>query len=165
MEINTHIRVFSQRSREINLRMTRQSKDLESIFSKLHSAMMGNHEEGFSEKAQTLAYEPVHVGEIEDADGQGHVKGRCGDSMTIYLSVKDNHVENATFLTDGCGATLACGSSVTELLRGKTRLQASRIQAQHVIRDLNGLPPSHTHCAVLAVQALKKALEAWHKNS
>lgn len=115
--------------------------------------------EPFSDKAITLAYEPHNVGELKDADCQAHCRGECGDSMTIYLKIAENIISDITFLTDGCGATLACGSAVTDLARGKTPLQASHISPQHIIRELDGLPSSHLHCAVLAAQCLKKAIQ------
>jgi len=70
-----------------------------------------------------------------------------------------DNISEATFLTDGCGATLACGSVVTELVRGKSGYEALKITVQDVIGYLDGLPASHVHCAVLAVQALHDAIK------
>ncbi|HHS14054.1 MAG TPA: iron-sulfur cluster assembly scaffold protein [bacterium] len=145
--------------------MTRPCDEPESIFSKLHSALIGETNESFSDKVLTLAYEPRHVGEMDEPDAVGHCRGSCGDSMTIFLKIMDDRIEQASFLTDGCGATLACGSAVTSLALGKTRVQAMRIHPQHIIIELDGLPPSHTHCAVLAAQCLKQAIENWPQNN
>lgn len=133
--------------------------DPENVFAKLQSYIMGKASELYSDKVLTLAYEPINVGEMENPDGFGHVKGPCGDTMLVFLRVTDGTISDAKFLTDGCGATVACGSAVTELARGKTPYEASKIQPQYVVRYLKGLPASHLHCAVLAVQTLRKALE------
>ena len=133
--------------------------DAENVFAKLQGYLMGKASELYSDKVLTLAYEPINVGEIENPDGFGYVKGSCGDTMLVFLMVADGTISDAKFLTDGCGATLACGSAVTDLARGKTPYEASKIQPQSVVRYLEGLPVSHLHCAVLAVQALRKALE------
>jgi len=144
--------------------MTRPCEEPESLFSKLHSALLGETNESFSDTVLAFAYEPRNVGELDDADAIGQCRGNCGDSMTIYLKIKGDRIHQATFLTDGCGATLACGSAVTNLALTKTRLQALQIHPQHIIRELDGLPPSHTHCAVLAAQCLKKAIQNWPQN-
>ncbi len=122
--------------------------------------MMGNSGEPYSDKVLELAYEPIHVGELEDPDGFGYVKGSCGDEMRIYLELEGGKIKEAVFLSNGCGATLACGSAVTELAKSRTPHEASKIHTQQVVRYLGGLPSSHLHRAVLAVQALQKALES-----
>ncbi|RKY77007.1 iron-sulfur cluster assembly scaffold protein [candidate division KSB1 bacterium] len=133
--------------------------EIEKIFSAIESQFMGQSSERFSDKVLEFAYDPLNTGEIEDPDGTGFAKGECGDSMTIFLKTEKNKIKEARFLADGCGATLACGSAVTELVKDKSLFNAKNIYPQTVIRFLDGLPASHTHCSVLAVQALRKALD------
>jgi len=61
-------------------------------------------------------------------------------------------------MTDGCGATVACGSMVTELARGKTLHEAMKIDGKKVIEAFGGLPIEHTHCADLAANTLRAAI-------
>lgn len=129
------------------------------VFDKLQSLWMGNASEGYSEKVLELAYEPQNVGEIENPDGVGFAHGSCGDRMSIFIKLENQYISDIKFLTDGCGATLACGSAVTQMAKGRTPFEATKIHPQHIVRFLDGLPSSHLHCAVLAVQTLKKALE------
>ena len=133
-------------------------EEIEEIFEKLECYFMGEASEPYSDKVLALAYDPLNVGEIENADSFGYAKGTCGDEITIFLKIENGKICNAKFLTDGCGATLACGSSITELVKGKTVWQAKKIYPQDIINYLGGLPASHLHCAVLAVQALREAL-------
>jgi len=135
------------------------NKAAEEIFEQLKHYFMGEASEPYSDKVLTLAYEPMNVGEIENPDTFGYVKGSCGDEMTIFLRIKDGRIYDAKFLTDGCGATLACGSTVTELAKGKTIWEAKKIHPQGIVDYLGGLPASHLHCAFLAVRALRKALD------
>lgn len=135
-------------------------EDFGQVFNKLHSMIMGETEEVYSDKAITLAYEPLNVGEIENPDGASKIKGDCGDTLQIHLRLTDGVITETRFLTDGCAATLACGSAVTELVKNKTPFQATKIYPQTIVKYLDGLPPSHMHCAVLAVQALKVALKS-----
>jgi len=133
--------------------------EIEDIFSRIQSQIMGGSTERFSDKVVELAYDPVNAGDIENPDGQGYVKGDCGDSITVFLKIENDTIKEARFLADGCAATLACGSAVTELIKEKTLYEAKKIYPQNVIRFLEGLPASHTHCSILAVQALRKALD------
>ena len=133
-------------------------EDPEHILAKFQNLFMGNAGEQYSEKVLTLAYEPLNVGEIENPDGSSRVQGSCGDNMDVSLKLDNTIIAEVKFLTDGCGATLACGSAVTELAKGKTIYQAEKISPQEIIHFLDGLPESHVHCAVLAVQALQRAL-------
>ena len=131
----------------------------ENVFDNLQRLWMGDASEHYSDRVLELAYEPKNVGEIADPDGIGFAKGSCGDRMSIFLKVSDGIISDIRFLTDGCGATLACGSAVTLLAKDRTPYEATKIYPQTVIRYLDGLPASHVHCAALAVQTLRKALE------
>lgn len=102
---------------------------------------------------------PRNVGNMQDADGFGEVTGPCGDTMEIWLKVKRDTITNATFLTDGCGATIATGSTVTEIARGKSIPEAMKISKQHVLNALGSLPEESIHCALLAVNTLKQAIK------
>ena len=62
---------------------------------------------------------PRNVGEIEDANAVGEAgSGQCGDSMTLYLKIEDDKIQDAKFMTFGCGAAIASSSMMTELLKG-----------------------------------------------
>ncbi len=101
---------------------------------------------------------PRNVGDMENADGFGRVTGFCGDTMEIWLKVRDGIVAEATFLTDGCGASIASGSMVTELVRGKSIPQAQKVTQQDILNALGGLPEESVHCALLAAETLKEAI-------
>ncbi len=132
--------------------------EIDQIFKNLQHYIMGESSEPYSDKVMTYAYDPVNIGEINNPDGEGLVKGDCGDSIIIYLKVKKDKIDKACFLVDGCGASVASGCAVTELAKGKTPYEASKMTPQEVIRFLDGMPASHVHCVVMAVQALQKAL-------
>jgi nitrogen fixation NifU-like protein len=138
--------------------------NFEEIFSKIQTYIMGKASESYSDKVLELAYDPLNVGEIENPDGAASATGECGDKMQVHLKLSGELITEARFLTNGCGATLACGSAVTELAKGKTPYEASKIYPQTVVRYLDGLPASHMHCAVLAVQAMRQALKSTKKS-
>jgi nitrogen fixation NifU-like protein len=83
--------------------------------------------------------------------------------MELYIRVKDGVITDAKFKTFGCGAAIATSSMVTELVRNKTVEEALQISNRAVAEALGGLPLIKMHCSVLAEEALKKALDGYHK--
>ena len=113
----------------------------------------------YSETTVEHAMNPRNLGRLEDADGIGKITGPCGDTMEIWLKVKEGTITEASFLTDGCGTTLASGSMVTELVKGKRIPAAQKLTQQAVLDALGGLPEESVHCALLAANTLKAALK------
>ena len=112
----------------------------------------------YSETVIDHAMDPRNVGTIEHADGFAEVTGPCGDTVSIWLKVSGSTIVNATFVTDGCGTTIASGSVVTEMARGRSIGEAQKIGQQDVLDALCGLPDESRHCALLAANALKAAI-------
>jgi nitrogen fixation NifU-like protein len=108
----------------------------------------------------------------DHADGRSCFTGPCGDTVEIWIEVTDDILEQAYFQSDGCLTTIACGSMVTELARGKPILEAMEIGQAEVMEALRGLPGGSEHCALLAATALKLAIgdylskkkEPWRKD-
>ncbi len=44
----------------------------------------------------------------------------CGETVTIYLKIADDTIENTAFHGEGCAIAMASASLMTELLKGKT---------------------------------------------
>jgi len=62
-------------------------------------------------------------------------------------------------LTDGCGSTIASGSMVTELIKGKSVPGARKVTQQDILNALGGLPEESLHCTRLAAETLKEAIK------
>ena len=104
---------------------------------------------------------PKYLGRMTNASCVGRLTGSCGDSMEIYLRIKDDHIEEASFFTNGCGSSVACGSMVAELVTGKDLDTAALIGADTVLEALGGLPEEESHCAFLAAETLMAAIHQW----
>jgi len=103
---------------------------------------------------------PRNVGVIEDADGVGEVGNPlCGDMMTIYLKIADDHIQDIKFQTFGCGSAIAVSSMLTEIARGKSLDDAKNITNKDVAEALNGLPKNKLHCSNLGADALQAAIK------
>ena len=119
----------------------------------------------YSEKVMDHFMNPRNVGEIQDASGVGEVgNARCGDIMRMYLKInEDDIVEDAKFMTFGCGAAIATSSMATELVKGMPLDQAKKLSNEAVVEALDGLPPEKLHCSVLAEEAIRAAIEDYEE--
>ena len=114
----------------------------------------------YSEKVMDHFMNPRNVGEIENPDGIGEVGNPvCGDMMTFYISVDNNHLSDVKFKTFGCGAAIAVSSIVSEMAMGKTLEEARKITPAMVAKELEGLPKNKHHCSNLGADALKAAIQ------
>lgn len=102
---------------------------------------------------------PRNVGELPDADGVGDVGNPlCGDIVRLFLKIKDNKIQKATFKTFGCRAAIATSSILTEMVQGQSVDQALKLNKEDMLKALGELPPLKQHCTKLAEFALKAAL-------
>jgi nitrogen fixation NifU-like protein len=83
----------------------------------------------------------------------------CGDTMRLSVRVQDGRVAEARFKTQGCVASIAAGSVLTDLLTGRSSLEAREITASTISEALGELPPATMHAAELAMDALTAVLE------
>jgi nitrogen fixation NifU-like protein len=129
-----------------------------SEFDELQEFIKAEMRKVYSETTIDHAMNPRNVGNMRDADGFGRVTGSCGDTMEIWLKVRNGAIANATFMTDGCGTSIASGSMVTEIAKGKSVDELRYISQRDVLSALGGLPEESEHCALLAADTLKEAI-------
>ena len=120
-------------------------------------------ESGYSEKAIKLYSNRVNVGVIENPDVVLVYEGFCGDSLKLYLKIKGDLIEDAKFQYLGCPGSVACGSMMTQLIKGKTLAESKEITEKDILAELDGLPGDESHCAELAVKTLHKTLMKYDK--
>jgi nitrogen fixation NifU-like protein len=102
---------------------------------------------------------PRNAGEIADADATAQIENpACGDVLLVTLKARSGRISEARFKAKGCVAAIACGSALTEIVVGKTLIEARHLQREDVIRAVGGLPQASTHAAQLALDALMAAL-------
>ncbi len=118
---------------------------------------------GYPAKAIDYYIKKLNVGVIEGAEAVDSFTGLCGDSMKVYLKVKENIIKDAKFQAIGCAGAFASGSALTEMIKGKTLKDAEKITEHDLIKHLEGLPGPKLHCARLAVDALRKSIESYMK--
>jgi tRNA-uridine 2-sulfurtransferase len=82
----------------------------------------------------------------------------CGDLSRISFLVENEHVARVSFESEGCGATKAATAAVAEMIDGVPVLEAAAVDVDVVDAAIGGLTPAKRHAAVLATDALHRAL-------
>lgn len=122
----------------------------------------------------------------EMTDASRHVSGRnplCGDEVTVWVKMKGDVVDDASFGGRGCAISKASASLMTSAVKGKTRAEvrdlfdrfhalvtASPVAASEPRPDAKALGrlavlggvarfPARVKCATLAWHALQSAIE------
>ncbi len=135
------------------------AQEFDDSFKELEQSVMEDMKKVYSEKTIDHFLCPRNMGEIPAPDGFGRITGPCGDTMEIYLKVRDGRVMDAFFWTDGCGPSIASGSMVTEMAKRRNISEAQTISQHDILADLGGLPDESEHCALLAANTLKEAIK------
>ena len=107
---------------------------------------------------------PRNAGEIAEPDASVELSNpACGDVLKLTLRVREGKVEEMRFLAKGCVPAMACGSAVTELVKGQTLGAAAELRTEDIVAAVGGLPPASGHASHLAIDALKSALQELNK--
>ncbi len=112
----------------------------------------------FNEVIADHVLKPRNLGEMAKPSGCGRTSGDC-DTLAVWIKVADNVITETSFEVEGCAATIACGSMVTELARGKNLAEAMALDEQALMDALGGLPEGNRHCATLALETLRAAVK------
>ena len=118
----------------------------------------------YSEKVIEHFMCPQNAHSMPDANAEGsYGDPSCGDYLTVYLKVKDNRIEEISYLVFGCCASIATSSMTSVLAKGKTLEEALNITEEDIIQALDGLPENKVHCSNLGASALHNAINNYLK--
>jgi NifU-like protein involved in Fe-S cluster formation len=68
------------------------------------------------------------------------------------------HIAEIRFRAKGCVPAMACGSAITELIKGKTVEEARKVSREELVRKVGGLPQASAHASHLAMDTLAALL-------
>ena len=139
------------------------ASELDDLVESIMAVLEAEDLEVYSKEVVEEFKNPANVGTIEKPDGAGVADGLCNDTMEITLRVRRDKIVECLFLTDGCGASIACGSRLTRMAIGRSLDAALAIRPEDLRSALGGLPEDHKHCASLAVIALRNAIRDYRR--
>jgi nitrogen fixation NifU-like protein len=103
---------------------------------------------------------PRNTGEVINPDSSVQLSNpACGDVLKLTLRVADGRIEEIRFLAQGCVPTMACASLLTELVQGRTIVEARQLRREELVEAVGGLPRASVHASHLAMDALKAVIE------
>jgi nitrogen fixation NifU-like protein len=127
-------------------------------FDELEKEILESMMKVYSKTVIDHAMNPRNTGNIPSPDGFGSTTSACGETMEIRLKTKDGKITDASFWTNGCSATVACGSMASELVKGEDISKALATSQNDILEALGDLPEGNHHCALLAANAVKAAI-------
>jgi nitrogen fixation protein NifU and related proteins len=102
---------------------------------------------------------PRNAGELEDSDAVVQLENpACGDILELTLKMEGRRIVDIRFRAKGCVPTMACGSAMTELAKGKSVEEARQISREDLLQKVGGVPEASSHATHLALDALAALL-------
>ncbi|MGD0469422.1 MAG: iron-sulfur cluster assembly scaffold protein [Terriglobales bacterium] len=119
---------------------------------------------------------PRNAGELEAPDASARLENpACGDILELSLrlekrlekssqkrlektKLEGERIADIRFRAKGCVPAMACGSAITELVKGKNVDEARRLSREELVRKVGGLPPASAHASHLAMDTLAALL-------
>ena len=102
---------------------------------------------------------PRNVGDVETPDASAQTENpACGDVLKLTAKLSGRHVADIRFRAKGCVPAMACGSAITELVKGKTVEEARQVRREELVRKVGGLPQASAHASHLALDTLAELL-------
>jgi NifU-like protein involved in Fe-S cluster formation len=109
---------------------------------------------------------PRNAGAVENPDSSVQLENPvCGDVLELTLRLEnkldnklDRRIADIRFRAKGCVPTMACGSALTELAKGKSVEEARKVSREELVRKVGGLPQASAHASHLAMDTLAALL-------
>jgi nitrogen fixation protein NifU and related proteins len=102
---------------------------------------------------------PRNAGTLAAPDASVRIENpACGDILELTAKQSGGYIVEIRFRAKGCVAAMACGSALTELVKGRTLDEAGRASREELLQAVGGLPQASSHAAALALDALAAML-------
>ena len=113
------------------------------------------------------AQNPRSFGDMSEGLADSYVSiidPACGDRVEFWILIEEGRIFDIRFRSNGCAATLAANSMMTQLALGKTVTEAKQLTDEDIVAAFQGELIHQPGCPLAGVQALQRALEQYEKN-
>jgi nitrogen fixation NifU-like protein len=105
---------------------------------------------------------PRNAGEVEAPDSIARLENpACGDILELTLKLEGKRIADIRFRAKGCVPAMACGSAITELIKGKDVDEARQVSREELVQKVGGLPQASAHASHLAMDTLAALLRGF----
>jgi nitrogen fixation NifU-like protein len=136
-------------------------REFDALINKIQTEVFTEAKNALGEQGFERWRNPRYCGVMEGADRHARMKGSCGDTMEMYIRVKDDRIERISYVTDGCSSSSIAGSFTAELAMGKTFEEVLDLTGADVLQVIGTFPEAEEHCAHLAVTTLQEAVNSF----
>jgi SUF system NifU family Fe-S assembly protein len=120
--------------------------------------------ESYSEIVLDHAQNPRNQGPLPAANARGYqMNPVCGDTLALSLRIEADSIVEARFEAQGCTASMATSSVLTEMVTGMSLDDALALTHADVSDAVGGLPASKLHSAALVIDALRRAITGYRQ--
>jgi nitrogen fixation NifU-like protein len=105
---------------------------------------------------------PEHYGVLEKYSHKSKYSNlSCGDEIEVFLKIENDLITEISFIGSGCSIAIATMSMLTSRLIGQPASFLKNLEINYLQNEILGLQlsPARYRCALIGVQALKKAME------
>jgi nitrogen fixation NifU-like protein len=115
----------------------------------------------FSERLLEHFQNPRNVGDLPEPAIVVKIENpACGDILRLSARIEDGRVTEVRYQARGCTASIACGSILTELLRGLRVDDLPALDEARITFAIGGLSAESKHAAVLCADAARALSES-----
>lgn len=113
----------------------------------------------FNDAMKAYESRPKNFGPMKDANAHARIKGPCGDTVEVWLDIGGKRIQKSSFMSDGCGYSQYCCSVAVKLAEGMRPEEAAQMTQEQVLEAAGPIPEDHRHCALLAADTIKQAVD------
>ena len=103
---------------------------------------------------------PKNYGKLDSANREAReFNSFCGDEITMQMLVKNSIIENVKFSGTGCVMSIVSASMLTDKIKGMPIEEVKKLSSDDILKMIKvKLSPSRIKCALLGLEAARKAL-------
>ena len=103
---------------------------------------------------------PRNPGDVESPGASAELENpACGDILRLSVKLDGDRIAEIRFRAKGCVPAIACGSAITEWVKGKTIEEARQLSREKLVQTVGGLPEASSHASHLAIDTLQALLQ------